>query len=45
MSASMFISFCVCLAAMLTLAGALYLIELTGKRVDARLRELRELLA
>jgi heme exporter protein C len=42
MSASMFFTFCVCLAAMLTLAAALYRIELTGKRVDARLRELRE---
>jgi hypothetical protein len=45
MSASMFVTFCVCLAAMLTLAAALYHIELTGKRVDARLRELRERLA
>jgi heme exporter protein C len=42
MSASMFLTFCLCLVAMLTLAGALYRIELTGKRVDARLRELRE---
>jgi heme exporter protein C len=42
MSASMFFTFCVCLAAMLTLAATLYRIELTGKRVDARLRELRE---
>jgi heme exporter protein C len=30
---------------MVALAGALYLNELTGKRLDARLRELRELLA
>jgi heme exporter protein C len=45
MSASMFITFCVCLAAMVTLAAALYLIELTGKRADATLRELRERLA
>jgi hypothetical protein len=30
---------------MLTLAGALYSVELTGKRIDERLRELRELLA
>ena len=30
---------------MLALAGALYPIELAGKRLDARLRELRELLA
>jgi heme exporter protein C len=42
MSASMFFTFCVCLAAMLMLAATLYRIELTGKRVDARLRELRE---
>jgi heme exporter protein C len=45
MSASMFITFCICQAAMLTLAAALYRIELTGKRVDAQLRELREHLA
>jgi heme exporter protein C len=44
MSDSMFFTFCVCLAGMLTLAGALYRVELTGKRVDERLRELRELL-
>jgi heme exporter protein C len=45
MSASMFITFCVCMAAMVTLAAALYLIELAGKRADASLRELREHLA
>lgn len=45
MTASMFISFCVCLAGMLALAGGLYLIELGGKRADKSLRELRELLA
>ena len=45
MSGSMFFTFCVCLVAMLALAGALYRIELAGKRLDARLRELRELLA
>jgi heme exporter protein C len=45
MSASMFVVFCVCLAAMLALAGSLYVNELTGKRLDARLRELREALA
>jgi len=33
------------LAAMLALAGALYRVELAGKRLDARLKELRELLA
>jgi heme exporter protein C len=45
MTASMFVSFCVCLAGMLALAGGLYLIELGGKRADSSLRELRELLA
>ena len=45
MSASMFLTFCVCWAAMLALASALYRLEIAGKRVDARLRELRELLA
>ena len=45
MSTSMFLVFCVCLAAMLALAGALYLNELTGKRLDGALRELRERLA
>ena len=32
-------------AALLTLAACLYHVELAGKRLDARLRELRELLA
>jgi heme exporter protein C len=45
MSGEMFATFCVCLAGMLTLAGALYSVELAGKRIDERLRELRELLA
>ena len=45
MSGSMFFTFCLCLAAMLALASALYLVELTGKRVDGRLKELRELLS
>jgi heme exporter protein C len=45
MSASMFLTFCVSLAATLALASALYQVELAGKRLDARLRELRELLA
>jgi heme exporter protein C len=45
MSDSMFLTFCVCLAGMLTLAAALYSVELAGKRIDERLRELRELLA
>ena len=44
MAASQFFTFCVACIAMLALAGALYQLELAGKRVDARLRELRELL-
>jgi heme exporter protein C len=42
MSGDMFFTFCVCLAGMLLLAGTLYLNELAGKRLDLRLRELRE---
>jgi heme exporter protein C len=45
MSGSQFFTFCVALAAMLTLVATLYNVELAGKRLDARLRELRELLA
>jgi heme exporter protein C len=45
MSGEMFATFCVCLAGMLTLAAALYSVELAGKRIDERMRELRELLA
>jgi heme exporter protein C len=45
MATSQFATFCVALAAMVLLAGALYRVELLGKRLDARLRELRELLA
>ena len=45
MATSQFATFCVALAAMLALASALYRIELAGKRLDARLRELREALA
>ena len=45
MSASMFFTFCVAWAAMLALGATLYRVELAGKRLDARLRELRELLA
>src|SRR3954452_21823736 len=45
MSGSMFFTFCVSLAAMLALAATLFHIELAGKRIDSRLRELRELLA
>jgi heme exporter protein C len=45
MADSMFLVFCVCLAGTLALAAALYLNELAGKRLDERLRELREALA
>ncbi len=45
MSGSMFFTFCVAWAAMLATAAAMYRIELTGKRIDARMRELNELLA
>jgi len=45
MSGSMFFTFCVSWAGLLVLAGTMYRIELLGKRLDARLRELRELLA
>ena len=41
----MLVSFLVCLGGMLALAGTLYRVELAGKRADASLRELRELLA
>jgi heme exporter protein C len=45
MSWEMFVTFCVCLAGMLVLAATLYVNELLGKRLDERLRELREALA
>ncbi len=45
MAGSMFFVFCVCLAGTAALAAALYLNELAGKRLDERLRELREALA
>src|SRR3989440_3784165 len=45
MSGRMFAAFCISWAAMLLLAGTLYQVELAGKRLDSRLRELRELLA
>jgi heme exporter protein C len=44
MSGLMFFTFCVSWAALLALAACLYHLELSGKRLDARLRELRELL-
>ena len=45
MSGSMFLAFCVAWAGLLTLAGTMYRVELAGKRLDERIRELRELLA
>src|SRR5437867_1021566 len=45
MAGSMFFTFCVSWAALLATASALYRIELVGKRIDASLRELRELIA
>ena len=45
MSGSMFFTFCVSWAGLLLLAATMYRIELAGKRLDARLRELREALA
>jgi heme exporter protein C len=44
MTGAQFFTFCVCLAAMLTLFATLYAIELAGKRLDRSLRELKELL-
>jgi heme exporter protein C len=41
----MFVAFLVCLAGSLALAATLYANELAGKRLDRRLRELREALA
>ena len=45
MSGLMFLTFCVAWAAMLSLAATLYHVELAGKRLDLRLKELREVLA
>lgn len=45
MAGSQFATFLVCLAAMLSIGYAFYRIELAGKRLDQRLKELRELLA
>jgi heme exporter protein C len=44
LTGSQLLTFCVCFAGMLALAGALYVNELTGKRIDARLAELKEAL-
>ena len=45
MSGAQFLTFGVCLVAMLGLFATLYALELAGKRLDSSLRELRELLA
>ncbi len=44
MTHSQFLTFSVCLAAVLALFATLYQVELAGKRIDAHLRELRELI-
>ncbi len=44
MAGSMFLTFCVSCAAMLSLAYTLYRVELLGKRLDADLKDLKELL-
>ena len=44
MAGSQFFTFCVSWAALLTLAALLYHVELAGKRIDVRMRELREAL-
>ncbi|HEY7732272.1 MAG TPA: cytochrome c biogenesis protein [Gaiellaceae bacterium] len=45
MTDTMFAAFCVAWAAILALAYLMYRVELAGKRVDANLRELREVLS
>jgi heme exporter protein C len=45
MAGSMLLTFCVAWAALLVLASTLYRIELAGKRIDLRLRELNEVRA
>jgi heme exporter protein C len=44
MAGSQFFTFCVAVVAMLAVGATLYNLELTGKRLDQRLRELREAL-
>jgi heme exporter protein C len=44
MSGAQFLTFCVSLLAVLTLFATLYQVELAGKRIDAHMRDLRELL-
>ncbi len=45
MTGTMFLTFCVCWAAVTLLAYVLYRVELVGKRLDSDLRELREWIA
>jgi heme exporter protein C len=45
MTGTMFVTFLVCWLAISVLASALYRVELSGKRLDANLRELREALS
>jgi heme exporter protein C len=45
MTGAQFLTFCVSLAGMVALFATLYQVELAGKRIDAHIRELRELLA
>ena len=45
MAGSQFFTFCIAWAAMLAIFATMYNVELAGKRVDAHLKELRELLA
>jgi heme exporter protein C len=44
MAGSQFLTFSICVVAMLVLGATLYHLELAGKRLDARLRDLREAL-
>ena len=44
MTGTMFFAFCVCWLAITVVAYTLYRVELVGKRLDANLRELREIL-
>ena len=45
MTGAQFLTFCVALAAMVSLFATLYAVELAGKRVDAHMRDLRALLS
>jgi heme exporter protein C len=45
MTGAQFLTFCTALAGMVALFATLYQVELAGKRIDAHIRELRELLA